>query len=135
MNVRDVRVVQRGENFCLTLEAGEPICIASHRSGSTLTATVRFRLVSVARYTSPMPPTPRGETISYGPRRVPGCRGKGEVDGIILATFQGLEEIGERKIGLAIGNNQSRSIDPSSARGTHSRVFKRIGWSSLVTGS
>ena len=44
---------------------------------STLMATWRFRLVSVARYTSPMPPTPRGDRISYGPRRVPGCNGKG----------------------------------------------------------
>jgi hypothetical protein len=25
------------------------------------------------------------------------------------------------------GNDDSRSFDPSSARGTHSRVFKRIG--------
>jgi hypothetical protein len=55
-----------------------------------------------------MPPTPRGETISYGPRRVPGCRGNGEVDGIILAMFQGLAEIGERKIDLAIGTIKCR---------------------------
>ena len=35
-------------------------------------ATCRFSLVSVARYTSPIPPAPMAETISYGPRRVPG---------------------------------------------------------------
>ena len=30
--------------------------------------------VSRARYTSPMPPAPRAERISYGPRRTPGCK-------------------------------------------------------------
>ena len=35
-------------------------------------ATARFRFVSVARYTSPMPPTPSWAPISYG--RV-GCQG------------------------------------------------------------
>ena len=42
--------------------------------GRILTATWRLSRVSVARYTSPMPPAPSGETISYGPRRVPGVR-------------------------------------------------------------
>src|SRR5262249_34073823 len=40
--------------------------------GKTLIATVRFRRVSEALYTSPMPPAPMSERISYGPRRVPG---------------------------------------------------------------
>src|SRR6266496_1896502 len=44
------------------------------RSGSTLIATSRFSFVSRARYTSPMPPAPRAETISYGPSRWPGVR-------------------------------------------------------------
>ena len=39
-------------------------------------ATARFRLVSVALYTSPIPPTPISAAISYGPRRVPGVRAK-----------------------------------------------------------
>ena len=34
-------------------------------------ATCRARLVSVARYTSPIPPTPIWAVTSYGPRRVP----------------------------------------------------------------
>ena len=46
------------------------------RSGSTLIATSRFSFVSRARYTSPMPPAPREERISYGPRRAPGLRAK-----------------------------------------------------------
>src|SRR6185436_17388208 len=37
-------------------------------------ATSRPSRVSRARYTSPMPPAPRGATISYGPSRVPGVR-------------------------------------------------------------
>src|SRR4051812_38972198 len=34
-------------------------------------ATSRLRRPSRARYTSPMPPAPRGAVISYGPTRVP----------------------------------------------------------------
>jgi len=33
--------------------------------------SVPFSLVSRARYTSPMPPAPTGEAISYGPSLVP----------------------------------------------------------------
>src|SRR5215475_14401897 len=40
-------------------------------AGSTLTATSRPSLRSRARYTSPMPPAPSGERISYGPSLVP----------------------------------------------------------------
>jgi hypothetical protein len=35
-------------------------------------ATVRCSLVSRARYTSPMPPAPSSDWISYGPNFVPG---------------------------------------------------------------
>src|SRR5262245_26979936 len=41
------------------------------RFASTLIATSRPSLVSRARYTSPMPPEPMSETISYAPMRVP----------------------------------------------------------------
>src|SRR5262245_24565308 len=40
-------------------------------SGRTLIATSRFRRSSRARYTSPIPPAPMCETVSYGPNRVP----------------------------------------------------------------
>src|SRR6266540_2972037 len=43
-------------------------------SGRTLIATSRPSFVSFARYTSPIPPAPRGERISYGPKRVPAAR-------------------------------------------------------------
>ena len=45
---------------------------AMSASGSTLIATSRPSFVSVARYTSPMPPAPTGARISYDPRRRPG---------------------------------------------------------------
>ncbi len=44
--------------------------------GSTFTATSRFSFVSVARYTSPIPPSPIWAVTSYGPRQVPGVRAK-----------------------------------------------------------
>ena len=40
-------------------------------------ATVRSRRVSVARYTSPIPPAPMSTVISYGPKRVPAVRAIG----------------------------------------------------------
>ena len=40
-------------------------------AGRTLIATVRSRRVSRPRYTSPMPPAPSGDWISYGPSLVP----------------------------------------------------------------
>src|SRR6266852_219132 len=43
-------------------------------SGRTLTATMRSSRVSLARYTSPIPPAPIEEMISYGPSRVEGWR-------------------------------------------------------------
>src|SRR6202044_2384982 len=53
-------------------------CLASGLSdkcvGRILTATVRSRRVSLARYTSPMPPAPSGDWISYGPSLLPEVR-------------------------------------------------------------
>ena len=40
-------------------------------------ATVRFNLVSRARYTSPIPPVPMSDRTSYAPRRTPGANGIG----------------------------------------------------------
>src|SRR5882762_210781 len=43
-------------------------------SGMTFNATSRPSFVSRARYTSPIPPAPRAERISYAPTRVPAFR-------------------------------------------------------------
>jgi hypothetical protein len=48
---------------------------AENDSGKTLRATSRARRVSLARYTSPIPPAPIRLTMSYGPRRAPAVRG------------------------------------------------------------
>src|SRR6516225_7041582 len=55
-------------NRCRTSGEAERCC------GSTLIATERSSRVSFARYTSPIPPAPRGPWISYGPKRVPAAR-------------------------------------------------------------
>src|SRR4051794_26818391 len=39
-----------------------------------LIATMRSTRVSRAFHTSPMPPAPRGDMISYGPKRIPGAK-------------------------------------------------------------
>jgi hypothetical protein len=70
----DVGMIQRGEDFGFALEPREALGIASDRFGQTLIATWRFSFVSVARYTSPMPPAPIWAVTSYEPRRVPGVR-------------------------------------------------------------
>ena len=48
-DVGDVRMIQRGEDFGFPLEAREAVGISRDEAGSTLMATWRFRLVSVAR--------------------------------------------------------------------------------------
>src|ERR1700689_5932299 len=48
--------------------------------GSSLSATSRPSLVSVARYTSPIPPAPSDDLISYGPSFVPGRSGMSSCD-------------------------------------------------------
>src|SRR5271157_3009231 len=44
----------------------------------------RFSLLSRARYTSPMPPAPRGATISYGPSLSPGESAMGLIQFSVL---------------------------------------------------
>jgi hypothetical protein len=51
-------MVEGREHFGFALKARQPVRIASHRGGHSLIATDRFRLPSVARYTSPIPPAP-----------------------------------------------------------------------------
>src|SRR5579864_2084400 len=63
----------------LSAEAARASCSnLCRRSGSdaddearTLMATRRLRLLCVARYTSPMPPAPSGDWISYEPSLAP----------------------------------------------------------------
>jgi hypothetical protein len=59
----------------------------ANESGSTLMATSRFSLVSVARHT-PIPPTPIRAVTAYGPRRIPRVRANrlDETGGIAMWT-------------------------------------------------
>ena len=60
----DVRMIQRGEDFGFALKPRQPLGISGERGRRTLIATSRFSFVSLARYTSPMPPTPIWAVIS-----------------------------------------------------------------------
>jgi hypothetical protein len=50
---------------------GQAYLVIAKESGRTLMATSRSRRVSFARDTSPIPPAPMRDTISYGPSRTP----------------------------------------------------------------
>src|SRR5262245_52223603 len=66
-------------------------------------ATARFRLVSVALYTSPMPPAPIRATTSYGPRRVPGVSSNAW---IIRALFSGTSLRNPATAAIVRGHNR-----------------------------
>src|SRR5215470_17411406 len=87
-----------------------------NEAGRTLIATSRPRRGSLARYTSPIPPAPRGETISYGPRRVPAERVIGELSRI-LSPRAALE----RQEGLVDRRVHGRG-DPRRAAEAHDRA-------------
>ena len=75
VNGKNVGMVQRCGGTGFLLEAAQAVRVGGRDSGRTLMATSRSRRVSCARYTSPIPPAPSGERISYCPRIVPGVRG------------------------------------------------------------
>jgi hypothetical protein len=59
----DVRVLERRDRVGLALEALPALGIRGGRGREDLEATSRASFVSVARYTSPMPPAPIFSTI------------------------------------------------------------------------
>ena len=76
VNRGDVRMVQGRERLRFALEPCQAFGRKRMRLGGFLIATWRPSVVSVARYTCPIPPSPMGAVISYTPRRVPGVRDK-----------------------------------------------------------
>jgi hypothetical protein len=64
-----VGVIQTRNGFCFTLKSLPCFITLQERLAQDLE---RPRRVSVARYTSPMPPAPAADTISYGPSLLPG---------------------------------------------------------------
>src|SRR5436190_10746629 len=61
---------ERRDRAGFALEARERLGVIGKLLGNTLIATSRPRRRSFARYTSPMPPAPRGARTSYRSRRV-----------------------------------------------------------------
>ena len=57
-------MIQRGERLRFARESRKPSPSLAKESGRTLRATSRFSLVSRARHTCPMPPSPIGAVIS-----------------------------------------------------------------------
>lgn len=70
----DVRVIEGADRLGFAFEAFAAIGIGRGCLDRILMATVRFSLLSLARYTSPMPPAPSGDSTSYGPRRAPAAK-------------------------------------------------------------
>ena len=72
--------------------------------GKTFSATSRSSLVSRARHTSPMPPSPILAVTVYGPRVVPGSKGMllsgGQPERVAgehieFASFGGIDQLGD----------------------------------------
>src|SRR4051812_13532873 len=80
-------------------------------SDDTLIATIRWRRVSRALYTSPIPPTPMGSSISYGPRRAP-------LDSCMRLALAG--SMYHRRLGGSGMDNRLRPEKPGA--GTRKRV-------------
>ena len=64
VNRDDVGMGQCGDGARLPFETRDAIGIGAQGAGRSLIATSRRRLVSCARYTSPMPPEPIGAMTS-----------------------------------------------------------------------
>ena len=53
----DARMIERGQGLCLAAEALQAVGVRGHPGGGESEATSRPSLASVARYTSPIPPS------------------------------------------------------------------------------
>src|SRR5476649_97443 len=58
-------------DFASRTKRSAELALGTQSPRKTLMATTRFRRLSRALYTSPMPPAPSGVRISYGPSFVP----------------------------------------------------------------
>src|SRR5512140_1158865 len=87
-------------------------------SGRTLIATSRCRRVSRARQTSPIPPAPRRDRTSHGPRREPGSRGMVLVtiiDNPRLMSFPGAHVPAAALLALLVAGRADAAESPSAA--------------------
>src|SRR5450755_3171383 len=67
-------------DFASRMKRSARLALGAESLRRTLMATTRFRRLSRALYTSPMPPTPSGTRISYGPSFVPAVSAIGDGD-------------------------------------------------------
>src|SRR5438445_12364561 len=72
---QDIRMIQCACGASFLQEPLLTVGVAHGNAGEDLERHITLERGSFARYTSPMPPAPRADWISYGPRRVPGCKG------------------------------------------------------------
>ena len=70
----DVRVVQRGQRLCFPMESCDAVRVGRERRGQDLDRDTPIEPRVEGQYTSPMPPAPSAEMISYGPIRTPEVR-------------------------------------------------------------
>src|SRR5512140_138226 len=87
-------------------------------SGRTLIATSRCRRVSRARQTSPIPPAPRRDRTSHGPRREPGSRGMVLVtiiDNPRLMSFPGAHVPAAALLALLVAGRADAAESPSTS--------------------
>ena len=61
---RDVRMIQRREDFGFALKTCEPIMVSRKRGRKNLDGDLTLQLCTVARYTCPIPPSPICAVIS-----------------------------------------------------------------------
>src|SRR5499425_2094808 len=89
-------------------------------AGRTLIATSRFNRGSRARYTSPIPPAPIADTISYGPRRV----------SLLIAILETLSvggdykcEVSSQRADSGVISTKEAKADTSAMRQTFTRLL------------
>ena len=79
VDAADVGVVQRGQDLCLTLKAGEAFGIVGERLRQDFDRDVAVQLRIARPIHFSHPAGPQGGEDLYGPRRAPGVRAKGSL--------------------------------------------------------
>ena len=73
IDLRDIRMIQRRQDLRFPLKAAKSLRVVFETAGQELDRNGAKQLrVARARKTTPIPPSPSGAVISYGPMRSPG---------------------------------------------------------------
>jgi hypothetical protein len=76
VDMGDVRMIQRGERLRFACEPRESVGIIGEGVRKDFQGDVAIEPRIACAVTSPIPPAPNAERISYGPSRAPGVRAK-----------------------------------------------------------